>query len=478
MGDFETVIGLEIHVKLNSPNKLFCRCKNEQSFEDEESNTNICPVCVGQPGALLVLNEEPLRKAVLLWLALHCEVKNVSSFDRKSYFYPDLPMWYQITQLYHPTNMDGYVEFFVDNFQKEKKIRVERAHIESDAGKTIHAGGKAMLDFNRAATPLVEIVTYPDFRDDEEVVEFLKELQRLVRYNDIWYADLEKGQMRCDVNVSLRPVWTETLWTKVEIKNMSSFSAIRRAILHEVKRQGSILDEWWSIDQETRWWNDVSGSSYTMRSKEDALDYRYFPEPDLPVVKIEDSLIQEIKQGIVKSSFERVKSYKSDYWFHKEFINPLISDIKVWTYFERLVESKVDPKIAVKWVVNILLRRINDENIGIDDIKFSFEDFLYVLQQLEKWDILENQAKDVFRLMWDEWKTPQSIIEEKWYKPQDSWELDQIVKKVLDENPDAFNDIKSWNMKAIGFLIWQVMKLSQWKANPKVVKELIQKEIK
>jgi len=470
---YEMVIWLEIHIKLNSDTKLFCSCKNQQEFDELEPNTNICPVCTGQPGALPVLQEGPLKKAVKLWLALNCKINEFSNFDRKSYFYPDLPMGYQITQLFHPTNVEWSVSFFVNDYQEEKTVKIKQAHIEADAWKTIHEWWKAYLDYNRAATPLVEIVTYPDFRSEDEVVEFLKELQRIVRFNNVWDADLEKWQMRCDVNISIRPVGSEEFWTRVELKNMNSFSAIRRAIQHEYKRQVKLVESWKGVDQETRGWNDSKGSSYTMRSKEDALDYRYFPEPDLPPLHLTKEFIEAQRKDLVESSFSRAKRYKEKYNFHKEFITPLISDLEISNYFEKLVEDGIKPKNAAKWIVTILLRYLNDDNVSLKDVKFTYDQFLTLLKKEQDWEILHPQAKDVFKTMYATWRNPEEIIEEKWYKAQDDWELEELVKSVLEENPQAVEDIKQWKMKAIWFLVGQIMKKSAWKANPAKAKDMI-----
>ncbi len=477
MSKYEMVIWLEIHIKLNSKTKLFCSCKNEQNFDDLKPNTNICTVCTGQPGALPVLQKEPLQKAVKLGLALNCKINKISNFDRKSYFYPDLPMGYQITQMFNPTNVEWEVKFFVNDYQEEKSVKIRQAHIEADAWKTIHEWWKAYLDYNRAATPLVEIVTYPDFRSEEEVVEFLKELQRIVRFNNVWDADLEKWQMRVDVNISIRPKWEEKFWTRVELKNMNSFSAIKRAIQHEFKRQVKLVEAGKEVDQETRGWNDAKWSSYTMRSKEDALDYRYFPEPDLPPLELTDDFIDEQKKQIVESSFQRAKRYKQEYNFHKEFITPLISDLEISNYFEKLVKDWIKPKNAAKWIVTILLRYLNDDNISLSEVKFSYEDFLTLLKKEQDGEILHPQAKDVFREMYLTGRKPEEIIEEKGYKAQDDGELEELVKSVLEENQEAVEDIKAGKMKAIGFLVWQIMKKSQGKANPAKAKDMILKII-
>lgn len=472
---YEYIIWLEIHIKLNSPNKLFCQCKNQQEFDNLEANTNVCPVCMAHPGALPVLNKEPLEKAILLGYALNCEINEISSFDRKSYFYPDSPLSYQITQLEVPTNGNGFVNFFIDNFEKEVKVGIERAHIEADAWKTVHEAGKAILDFNRVATPLVEIVTNPDFRSDEEVVEFLKELQRRVKFNNIGGWDLEKGQMRVDVNISTREKGFDGYGTRVEIKNMNSFGAIKRAIHHEFRRQIRMIEDNKEIDQETRGWDDAANHSYTMRSKEDALDYRYFPEPDLAPLHLTDEFIADIKTQLVVSPFERIKRYKEEYGFNKEYINALIQDRNINAYFENCITEWVEPKLAVQWISSYVIRHLNDSWESLEDLKFDHSDFVSFLKLLQSDKLQAAQWKQVIKEMLESGKKPETIIEEKWFKPVDSGEIEAIVKKVLEENPAAVEDIKAGKMNAIGFLVGQVMKNSQWKANPKMAKDMIEK---
>ncbi|HBB04505.1 TPA: Asp-tRNA(Asn)/Glu-tRNA(Gln) amidotransferase GatCAB subunit B [Patescibacteria group bacterium] len=331
-------IGLEIHIKLKSINKMFCQCKNEQNFDNLLPNTNICPVCTAQPGALPTLSEEVLEKALLLGKALNCKINEISTFDRKSYFYPDQPSGYQITQFYHPTNTEGHVSFFLDNYTTEKTIHIHDAHMENDTGKMIHAEGQAMLDFNRSGTPLVEIVTNPDFSTTEEVVEFLKELQRLVRFNDIADADLEKGQMRVDVNISVRNSEADPLGTRAEIKNINSFGMIKRAIEQEQARQEKIYAAGETFSQQTRGRDDAKGESYLMRSKEDALDYRYFPEPDMPALKIDEARRNRLDTQIITVPHNIIKQFK-EYGFNKEYINALISDKAVLDYLNFILSS-------------------------------------------------------------------------------------------------------------------------------------------
>ena len=504
---YEMVIWLEIHVKLNSPNKLFCKCRNIQDFDEVEPNTNICPVCSWQPGALPVLNKEPLIKALLLWLALNCKINTFSRFDRKSYFYPDLPMGYQITQFEIPTNWKGYVSFYINNFEEKRKIGIQRAHIENDAWKTIHEWGKAYLDFNRAWTPLVEIVTDPDFRSEDEVVEFLKELQRIIRYNNIWYADMEKWQLRCDVNISVRPKWSDKLGTKVEMKNLNSFGAIKRAILHEFKRQVDIIESGGEVEQQTRWWDDTKRTSYVMRSKEDAMDYRYFTEPDLPPLVLQESFINELKEKILQSPAEKIEKYKK-WWFSKEFINALINNHRINFWFEELVDRWIDPKLAAKFIISYIVRYLDDKwlknvsqikidakykDLSEDNIKmlswndfkdyaiwelgqllpFDFEKFYTLLKLIQEGKLLESQGKQVIIEMLNTWKDPNQIIEEKGFKPMDEWEIVEIIKKVMDQNKEAVNQLKNWDQKVIWFLIWQVMRQSGWKADPKLVRQKI-----
>lgn len=491
---FKLVIWLEIHLKLNSPNKLFCSCPNIQDFDDLEPNTHVCPVCTGQPGALPVLSKEPLAKAIQLWLALGCHINEISSFDRKSYFYPDLPMGYQITQQYTPTNVDGEIYFFVDKeFSKSCNIRIHNAHIETDTGKTIHTDRETvLLDYNRAGTPLVEIVTHPDFRSADEVIAFLQELQRLAKYNQISDAEMEKGQMRVDVNISLREERETSLRTRVEMKNMSSFSAVRRAIDHEEKRQSKIYEENGTVDQETRGWDDASSTSYVMRSKEDAMDYRYMPEADMPPIDLDMSWIDEIRDLVVESPYERMRRYKEEYGFNKEYINGLIGDVAVNKYFEQCVEDGYDTKLVAKWIVGPIARRLteNEEKswklkaeswklqesqwLLLDSIlPFSYEQFTDFLQLQMDGELINQHAKTVMKEMLATGKDPKVIIDEKWLKPVDEGQVKTWVEEVFSEKPELLEDLKSGNMKPMWFVVGQVMKKSGGSADPGVVNKLL-----
>lgn len=486
-------IWLEIHIKLKSENKMFCQCPNQQNFDTLQANINICPVCTWQPGALPTLSKEVLEKALLLWKALNCEINQTSQFDRKSYFYPDLPMWYQITQLYKPTNVKGKVSFFVDNeYSQERTIHIQDAHMESDTGKMSHNGWEALLDFNRAGTPLVEIVTLPDFTSADEVVEFLKELQRIVRYNDIADADLEKWQMRCDVNISVREKESDSYGTRVEVKNMNSFAAIKRAIQYEYDRQSAIYNAWEKFDQQTRGRDDTKGESYLMRSKEDALDYRYFPEPDLPLLELSNETLKQLENQTLEIPYQIIKQFK-ELWFHKEYINAIISEKETLDYFLSILSSfskgggqrPEDLKENEAILAKLIAKRISwpisawtKENLkSINELKFDKNQFKSFLETAKEWKILDNQLKTVMDEMLNTWRNSQEIIKEKWFDTpaMDQWELENIVKLVLEENPNIVQQYKWGKTTTLWFFVWQVMKKTWWKSDPKIIWEIISK---
>lgn len=475
MTDYILTIGLEIHIKLKSINKMFCQCKNEQNFDTLLPNSNICPVCTGQPWALPTLSNEVLEKALLLGKALQCEINTISTFDRKSYFYPDLPMGYQITQLYKPTNGKGKVQFFLDNYTTEKIIHIQDAHMESDTAKMIHNWWEALLDFNRAWTPLIEIVTLPDFRSTEEVTEFLKELQRIVRYNDIADADMEKGQMRVDVNISIRKTENDPLGTRVEVKNVNSFWAIRRAIDHEYTRQAEMYTKWEVFTQQTRWWDDTKGESYLMRSKEDALDYRYFPEPDLPPLEITKERLEWLKSQAIAIPYDTIKLCKEKYDFNKEYINALIGDKEVLDYFNECIQEDSDAKVVIKWLAGPIAAWMKENNKTINELLFWKEEYLKFIEQTKQKDSMESQLKIIMDAMLATGKKVDEIIKEKWFdKPAiDTWELENMVKSALEENASIVQQYKGGKTTTMAFFVGQVMKKSWGKANPKAIEEII-----
>ncbi|MFA5747606.1 MAG: Asp-tRNA(Asn)/Glu-tRNA(Gln) amidotransferase subunit GatB [Candidatus Absconditabacterales bacterium] len=469
-------VGLEIHIKLNTVNKMFCQCKNEQNFETLQANTNICPVCTGQPGTLPTLSQEVLLKSLLLGKALNCKINKISQFDRKSYFYPDLPMGYQITQLYKPTNIEGQVNFFMDNYNKEKIIHIIDAHMECDTGKMIHNGGQALLDFNRSGTPLVEIVTGPDFEKIDEVIEFLKELQRIVRYNGLADADMEKGQMRMDVNVSVRKNEKDKLGTRVEIKNINSFGAIKRAIENEYERQIKIYENGESFQQETRGWDDGKGESYPMRSKEDALDYRYFPEPDLPQLILSEEILKEIEKTDLEIPYKLIKKFKENFGFNKEYINALIGDKEILDYFLDFVNQGFDAKLIVKWIAGPIVAYLKEKIVGINGLKITKNQFSEFLKIAKEGKIMESQLKIVMDEMLSGNKI-ENIIKEKGFdqKLTNNDEIEKIAKSVLDENAEIVKQYKGGKLTVMGFFVGQVMKKTGGKSNPQIIQEVLKK---
>ena len=475
--EYVITVGLEIHLKLSSQTKIFCPCKNDQSLEDNRPNTHICPTCTGQPGALPRLSRQVVQKALLLWKAMNCQFNIRSSFDRKNYFYPDLPMGYQITQFYTPINVKGQVSFFLEGFEKELKVWITEAHLECDTAKSFHQGGQMLLDFNRAGTPLIEIVTWPDFDSAEAAVEFAKEIQRIAKRNDISDADMEKGQMRVDVNVSIRPSVDDPFGTRVELKNINSFSAIKRAIDAEVARQIQLKKAGETLTQETRRRDDLKGVSFAMRSKEDALDYRYFPEPDLPDLVLDQELLDQAEQAQLLIPSEKIRKMKSEYWFHKEFINALIGDLKVLNFFEEMVDLDYDPKMIAKWIAGPISAYMTANFVAIDGLKVNKEQLISFFSLVKKGALIDNQLKLVMEEMLQNGWDPEEIVKEKGFDAPafDEDELKTIIQSVLDANESVVDQYRSGKTSVIGFLVGQTMKQTQGKANPKDLQSLIAK---
>jgi len=474
----QLTIWLEIHIKIKSPNKLFCQCKNEQNFDTLLPNTNICPVCTGQPWAIPTLSYEPLFQALLVGKILNCKIQKTSSFDRKSYFYPDLPMGYQITQLYQPTNINWKVSFFTDNnYSQEKTIGIRDAHIENDTAKMIHNQGQALIDFNRAGTPLVEIVTNPDFEDPNEVSEFLKELQRRIKYNNISDADMDKWQMRIDVNISLRKDKDAPYWTRVELKNINSFWMVRRAINNEKERQLKIIHTGWKIEQETRRRNDQEWKSYSMRSKENALDYRYFPEPDLPPLILTDKILKKVEDTEIEIPHKIIKKFKKTFWFHKEYINAIISDKKTLDFFLDTLKkcSKGTEKIIAKRIAWPISAYQKENYKNITELNFSQKQFIEFIEITKEWKILDNKLKKIINQMLQSWGNAKDIIKKEGFDISafSETKLEEIILKIIQNNTSIVQQYKDGKTSVIWFFVGQVMKETQWKANPKIIQKKI-----
>lgn len=472
---YQLTIWLEIHCKLLTDSKVFCRCRNEQDFDTLPANTHICPVCTGMPWALPTLSREVVQKSAALWMLLWCTQQEYSHFDRKSYFYPDLPMWYQITQFNKPLNILWKVTYHTLDYTDSKTVWITQAHIECDTAKTSVYNGDTLLDFNRAGTPLIEIVTTPDFHSADEVHGFIREIQRTLQYYDISLAHMDKWQMRCDVNISVSQ--DTTLGTKVEIKNMNSISAIKRAIQYEYDRQTTILNEWWIVLQETRWWDDSTWSSYTMRTKENALDYRYFPEPDLPPLHFTEPDRLIASSLIWETIASKIDRYKNTYGFHKEYINGILTDKAVTHVFENGIEKWFDSKTVAKYLVNYVLAFTNVWHLTLADTQFSQEQFFIFLDTIASKNITDNIAKQIITKYLETWNDISSIIDTFAITTHDEHNIDELVDSVIKDHAKVVDEYKWGKKTAIGFLIWQIMKKTWWVLQPQTIQQVLEKKL-
>lgn len=472
---FETVIGLEIHVELKTKSKIFCSCSTEFGASPNE---NTCPICTGLPGTLPVLNEEVVHLAARAGTALNCEINRMNKFDRKNYFYPDLPKAYQISQFDLPICEHGYVDITVDG--KEKRIGITRIHMEEDAGKLVHLEDQTvtLVDYNRTGVPLIEIVTEPDMRSPEEAVEFLKTLKSILEYVEVSDCRMEQGSLRCDANISIREAGQEQLNTKVEIKNMNSFKEILKALQKEEKRQQELyrFGEADKIKQETRKWDSAKGKTVPMRSKEDAHDYRYFPEPDLPPVFIQEKEIQKMRKQLPELPAQKRERFLKKYGLNETDTDILIGNKALANYFEEVVGFGVSAKEASNWILVELLRVLKDEEEEIIPVKSEY--LANLIKVIGEGKISRTAGKEVFEELIATDKSPETIIKEKGLTQiSDSSELEKMVSEILDQNPQAIEDYKNGKNQAVGFLVGQVMKASKGKANPQTTKDIIEKKL-
>lgn len=478
MTKYIPTIWLEIHVRVKSKTKLLCDCKNAVELADEP-NINVCPSCMWFPWILPALNEEVIRLGLIWGLAMNCEVNKESSFDRKSYFYPDLPWAFQTTQLYAPIVWKWSVKTIVS--WEIREFAIHHMHIENDAWKLMHAGGKTLVDFNRAGSPLMEIVTDPVFYDKEEVLEFLRELQKIFRAVWVSDADMEKWQMRCDVNISIAPEGSNELWARTETKNMNSFSAIGRAIDHEVKRQISIVEKGWVIDQETRWWNDDTATSVTQRSKENAMDYRYFPDPDLWIVTLEDDFIENLRNSLPELPIEKRIRYLHDFKLSEDDARLLTADKDLSDYFDELVSLTKDSKKSASYIITILLALINESETikNISDVEFDIKELARVIELVNNDELSSTNSKQVVEELFNKWWKADSIVDENNLRQKnDIAALEAIVEQVIKDHPKQVEDYKAWNENIFWFFVWQSMKASKWQWNPKIFNELLRERLK
>ena len=475
--EFEPVIGLEIHVQLGSKTKLFCSCPNGVG-DDTKPNTAICPVCAGHPGVLPVLTEGALELAVRAGLSMNCKTNEISSFSRKHYFYPDLPKGYQITQNEEPINGAGYIEITFgpkENLQK-KRIGIHHAHLEEDAAKSSHFADHSLVDYNRAGCPLLEIVSMPDLRSPDEAYAYLTEIKRLMRWVGASNCDMEKGELRVDVNISLRPKGQEKFGTRAEIKNLNSFKAVRDALDYEINRQTELLNAGGQVKQETRLWDKEELVTKPMRSKEDALDYRYFPEPDLPPVVLQHDWLENVKANMPElPAAKEARFMKAGLSAYDAGV--LTSSREIAAYFEEVVKGgKVSLKTASNWIQTDLLGVLNAEKKEIQDSPIPAARLAELLELVESGKINRKQGRDVFDEIWKTGEAPAAVVQKRgMVQVSDEGQLEAWAKAAIEANPKAVADYKKGNKAAIGALVGGVMKLSKGKANPRIISQLLGK---
>lgn len=468
---YETVIGLEVHVELGTRTKIFCHCANEFGAPP---NTHVCPVCLGSPGVLPVLNEQALALGIRAALALHCEVRRSSHFDRKNYFYPDSPKAYQISQYDEPIGEHGYVEIVVDG--EPRRIGITRVHLEEDAGKLNHSpfGDASLVDFNRVGVPLIEIVSEPDLRTPEEARLYVEELRSIMRYCDVSECRMEEGSLRCDANISLRPYGQKMLGTKTEIKNMNSFRHVQRGLEYEQARQAKILEAGGGIEQETRRFDEASGSTVVMRTKEDAHDYRYFPDPDLPRLVLTAAYVDERRAEIPELPAAKRHRFQASYGLPAYDAGVLTAARPLADFFDETAARVKDPKSASNWIMGELLAYLKAEDREIADVRMTPGQLAELIGLIDDGTISGKIAKDVFQDMLLTGKDAQSLVAEKGLTQiSDEGALRAIAEQVVAANPKSVEDFRAGKEKAIGALVGQVMKETRGKANPQLVNRIM-----
>jgi len=472
--DYEAVIGLETHVQLKTRSKMWCGCTNEFGASP---NTNVCPVCLGMPGVLPVANEEALRLTALTGLLLNCTVSRYAKFDRKNYFYPDMPKNYQITQYDQPSTRNGYVDF--EFHGGISRVRITRAHLEEDVGKNFHFERNSGVDFNRAGVPLLEIVSEPDLTSADMAYEYLNALKDILIYGGVSDCDMEKGMVRCDVNVSVRPKGQKELGAKIEIKNMNSFSGVRRALDYEIPRQIEVVDNGGRLAQSTRRWDDVAGVTEEMRTKEHAHDYRYFPEPDLMPFQPTDEWLAEVGRRVVELPLARKQRFMHDYQLPAPDAQTFVWDVPLGNYFEQIARQSRNPKAVANWVINNLRAKLTETRTTLADLKFKPESVLELIALVDGGKISTRIAQDVFGEMFALGETPGSIVEKKGLaQVSDTAAIERFCDEAIAANPGPAADYKAGKVAALNFLKGQVMKLSKGKANPNLVGEILERKLK
>lgn len=469
---YETVIGLEVHVELATKTKIFCGCSTAFGAEP---NTQTCPVCTGMPGSLPVLNKQVLEYAIAVGLATNCEITRYAKFDRKNYFYPDNPQNYQISQLYLPICHSGGVEIETET-GGVKTVGIHEIHMEEDAGKLIHDEWEdcSLVDYNRSGVPLIEIVSEPDMRSAEEVIAYLEKLRLIIQYLGASDCKLQEGSMRADVNLSVREAGTAQFGTRTEMKNLNSFKAISRAIAGETERQIDLIESGEKVVQETRRWDDTKGESYAMRSKEDAQDYRYFPDPDLVPVVVSDEMLTQIRERQPEFRSGKMKRYKEEFGIPDYDIEIITGDKHLADLFEAATAICNQPKKVSNWIMGETLRLMKEKETDASDLRFSPENLARLIALTDTKAINSSVAKEVFEVMFEENVDPEQYVEEKGLKTvNDEGALRKTVEEVIAANPQSVEDYHNGKEKAIGFLVGQTMKAMKGKADPAMVNQML-----
>lgn len=486
----EPIIGLEIHIQLKTKSKMFCSCSN--TADDTHPNSVVCPVCLAHPGSLPVLNEQALNYAIKLALALNLKINSKSVFERKNYFYPDLPSGYQISQFEHPLSENGF--FILEEDNKKTRIGIERLHIENDSAKSMHVNGETLVDFNRAGTPLAEIVTRPDFKTPKQAKLFLTSLRQICRYLNISDADMEKGNLRCDVNISLRPFGETKLYTKTEIKNLNSFKSVERALEYEITRQRELWERGTPPDkQTTRGFNDAKQITELQREKEESNDYRYFREPDIPEIIISKDKIKKLKIEIPELPSQKIKRFVSEYTLSKNDAEILSSSIEISSYFEEVVsefrtlisekqykkEKEKIIKLINGWITSELFKLINKENMNISEIKISPYDFAKFISLVYKNTINSSNAQKVLKLMFDNGSDPENIIKENDFTQiNDDKKLEKLAEKIISDNSSQVSEYKSGKENLMKYFVGIAMKETNGRANPEIIEKILKDKLK
>ena len=472
---FEPVIGLEVHAQLLTSTKIFCGCSTRFG---EEPNSNTCPVCLGMPGTLPVLNKKVVEFAMKMSLATHCRINSINTWARKNYFYPDLPKGYQITQYSHPIAEGGYVDIEIDG--SKNRIGITRIHMEEDAGKSLHdeSGPSSYVDLNRAGVPLIEIVSEPDMRNTDEAVHYLRRLHEILVYLEICDGNMEEGSFRCDANISLRPKGQQEFGTRSELKNMNSFRNVQHALEYEIRRQRAILEGGGIVVQETRLWDVSQGATHSMRGKEEAHDYRYFPEPDLVPVVISDEWIEEVRRVLPELPMEKRERFVEQYGIPTYDAGVLTASLATADYYEETARLCGKPKLASNWIMGNLLAYLNEEKLEVTESPITPQALADLINMIDEGTISGKIAKDVFEDMCKSGKGPKEIVDKRGLlQISDASKLEKIVEAVLEANPGQLEQYKGGKVQLFGFFVGQTMKATNGKANPGIVNELLKKRL-